>query len=278
MANLIWNTGVNDNGSLLNDGQKDRHWTVIAGPGISTPKFQYLDKEPYPGSPAFVLSDQRGGTYFERGDSKWIWVNPLGEDTNAPDQYFIFQTTFQKPADTWVEIVGNWSADNYGYMRIDRTALPANSTSGTVTLPTGAVLSNYNDGHDFSISEAHPESQSLLQLEPGWHTFEVAVANAGTGSPLVNPAALNISGLKVNFSSTFPHSTKVAIDPMKLVLYGKWYDIWTQAHHPDEPLQTTLSQVLREMSGAERKAVVNRASSLATFANEVEKAVGARVP
>ena len=163
---------------------------------------------------------------------------------------------------------GTWGADNYGHFRIDRTDLLAGSGGGDISLPRGQVVSNYSAKHVFSIA---------LQLKVGWHTLEVVVANEGDETDqAINPAALNISGLEIRLNQHKP-SLPVAIDPVALVLQGKWYDMWVNLHHPNDPAFVAISHVLEEMSPADRQAVLTRATQLATFATEVKKAASAKV-
>jgi hypothetical protein len=73
------------------------------------------------------------------------------------------------------------------------------------------------------------------------------------------------------------HLIETAIDPVALVLSGKWLDIYYLQHDPNEPPFATISKILREASPAERQTVVTRATQLATFAAETQKAVSAKV-
>jgi len=73
------------------------------------------------------------------------------------------------------------------------------------------------------------------------------------------------------------HFIEAAIDPVALVLSGKWLDIYYLQHHPNDPPFATISEILREASPAERQTVITRATQLATFAAEAQKAVSAKV-
>ena len=76
--------------------------------------------------------------------------------------------------------------------------------------------------------------------------------------------------------TTFPRFFEAAIDPVALVLSGKWLDIYNLQHHPHEQF-SAIAGALREASPAEREAVLTRANHLATFAAGVTKAVKATV-
>jgi hypothetical protein len=183
--NKLWNTGVEDNGTLLPLGAADRHWRVIQGPGIVNPQY------------AYVLTDQKSGIYFPTQDSRWIWANALGQ--GDPASAYVFQTEFYIELDLakyWIQINGNWAADNFGQLTIDGVPLPPGSASGAISLPPGAPIENYNQLHPFSITQAHPRSTSHLRLNIGWHTLQVWVYNEGPETP-DNPAALNLSALTI---------------------------------------------------------------------------------
>jgi hypothetical protein len=73
------------------------------------------------------------------------------------------------------------------------------------------------------------------------------------------------------------HLIEAAIDPVGLVLSGKWLDIYYLKQHPDDSPFATISKILRDASPAERQAVTARATQLATFAAETQKAISAKV-
>jgi hypothetical protein len=60
----LFNTGVDASRAELPPGSLDPHWTIITGPGITTPV------------PAVVTNTQV--TYASSPDSQWIWVNEPG--------------------------------------------------------------------------------------------------------------------------------------------------------------------------------------------------------
>jgi hypothetical protein len=199
-SNKFWNTGVNDQGALLQPKKPDGHWCVISGPGILNSN---------PPQPAYVLEDQKVGIYIQQTQpphSQWIWANPYGMgDPSAP---YVFQTKFYLEVDLsqhWIQIIGKWAADNFGHITIDGSPLPPGSGGGTLSLPPGNVFDNYNQWHEFSISQAHPVSLSQLHLGVGWHTLEISVNNEAPEDP-TNPAGLNVSalGIVINPVHHFP--------------------------------------------------------------------------
>lgn len=192
-SNKLWNTGVDDTGAQLVPYSVDPHWRLIQGPGITNPQNVY------------VLEDQRRGTYFTPLKSMWVGADPSGvADPSGP---YVFQTEFYlelDPSQYWIEIKGEWGADNFGQFTTDGSPLPPGSGSGAISLPAGDILANYNQSHAFSISQAHLGSLSHLRLKVGWHTLEAWVYNYGpeffqypNGSLDVNPAGFNVSALHI---------------------------------------------------------------------------------
>jgi hypothetical protein len=202
MRNKLWNTGVDDQGIPLAPKNVDPHWELIQGPGVTPSNPQKV----------YVLGNQKAGNYFATPDSMWIWANPSGKGDTT--QVYIFQTKFYIEVDFsqyWFQINGKWGTDNFGQFTIDRLPLPPGSGGGVISLPPGNVVANYQQTHNFSISQAHPFSLSHLHLNEGWHTLEVLVYNegaAGDDDPNVNPAGLNLSALSIDLHS-LPHIPSV---------------------------------------------------------------------
>ena len=182
-VNKIWNTGVDDNGTLLHRRSVDPHWKLIQGPNVGTTP-----------QPVYVVDDQSsGGNYFTQTDSLWVWAE--ANAGAALNTLYVFQTEFLLDISFkthWLQIAGQWGADNFGYLTIDSMPPPADAVTGEVTLPPGMVLSNFNQAHYFSISQAHRLSQSHWRLTEGRHTLEVSVFNEGKSANM-NPAGFNLS-------------------------------------------------------------------------------------
>jgi hypothetical protein len=62
---------------------------------------------------------------------------------------------------------------------------------------------------------------------------------------------------------------------MYLILSGKAYQIWVEAHHPHVPKVADLEKVLRTMSPEEQNAALARAQALTGYGKAVEEAIGA---
>jgi probable HAF family extracellular repeat protein len=63
---------------------------------------------------------------------------------------------------------------------------------------------------------------------------------------------------------------RATVDPIALILTGRWYQIWTEMHHPHEPIPPDLAAVMRLMPAAERRATLERARRLGDFAKHIE--------
>ncbi|HEU4903389.1 MAG TPA: hypothetical protein VFT06_11375 [Flavisolibacter sp.] len=66
----------------------------------------------------------------------------------------------------------------------------------------------------------------------------------------------------------------VAIDPMKLLLDGKAYDIWVTIHHPHEPKIAEIEQLFERLTAEQKKEVVSKAKMLARFGEMLTDYVG----
>jgi hypothetical protein len=134
----LFNTGVDASGTPLPLGSLDPHWSIIAGPGITSP------------TPAVVLADQRAGDpYSQSLDSEWVWVHANGvAATHVP---YVFQLTFNltgfNPATATLS--GSWSVDNIGKILLNGSASVG---SGALSLGERDGGSNYGTLHSFSIT------------------------------------------------------------------------------------------------------------------------------
>jgi hypothetical protein len=133
----LFNTGVDASGNPLAGGSLDPHWTIISGPGITSP------------TPAVVLSNQEVGTYAQSSDSRWVWANASGvAGINAPYTFRLsFDLTGLNP--NTATISGSWGVDNDGSILLNGSTPTG---SGALTLDGGAVSGNFNSFHNFQIT------------------------------------------------------------------------------------------------------------------------------
>jgi len=134
----LFNTGVDAIGTPLSGGSSDPHWTVISGPGITTPQA------------AVVVNDQSpSGRYAQDPNSPWIWANASGiAGLGSPyDFRLTFDLTGLNPSTATIS--GSWGVDNDGSILLNGSTPMG---SGALTLGGGDVRDNYSTFHNFSIT------------------------------------------------------------------------------------------------------------------------------
>ncbi len=142
----------------------------------------------------------------------------------------------------------------------------------------GHSVSNWGSGqqiHAF-ICPAGGQMQDLNSLVPansGWELTWASGINdegqiAGTGTYNGRRHAYLLTP-----TSRFNPFDEAAIDPMALILGGKWYLIWVELHHPHVPKLSDLEFVIRLMPPAERRATLARAKRLGDFGKRVESMI-----
>ena len=179
----LFNTGVNASGTPLPGGSSDPHWSIIAGPGITSP------------IPAVVLDNQQVGTYAQSPNSAWVWVNASGvAGTNSP---YTFQLTFDltgfNPA--MATISGSWGVDNDGSILLNGST-PVGS--GALALDGGDNASNYLSFHDFQITGGFVSGINTLDfLSTDLGVIGGLNVNSlvGTVSSVPEPGSLVLSGI-----------------------------------------------------------------------------------
>jgi len=141
----LFNTGVNALGAQLALGSADSHWSVVAGPGITTPVS------------AFVLNNQNpSGLYGQSPASRWIWVNASGAAAvNSPYTFRLqFDLTGLDPSTA--EISGAWGNDNTGNILLN----------GTTPEGTGAFsLAAYKPFANFDITGGFVSGVNTLDFQ-----------------------------------------------------------------------------------------------------------------
>jgi hypothetical protein len=167
----LFNTGVDASGVPLAGDSDDPHWTIISGPGITSP------------APAIVVSNQSPfGLYAQNSNSRWIWVNASGDaGTNSP--YTIRETfalTGENPNTAMIS--GSWGVDNTGMILLN-----GSTPVGTGSLALlGNTNNNFESFHGFTITGG---------FVAGVNTLDFVVTDAA------NPGALNVNSLVGTVSS-----------------------------------------------------------------------------
>jgi PEP-CTERM motif len=160
----IFNTGVDASGAPLSGGSADPHWSVFAGPDITSP------------APAEVLISPNG-LYAGSAESKWIWVHADGSgSTGSP---YTFRLTFDLTglnAGT-ATISGAWGVDNEGVILLN----------GATPTGTGALsLSDFDDEGNFDVLNRFSITGGFVA---GVNTLDFLATDND------NPGALNVSAL-----------------------------------------------------------------------------------
>ena len=160
----IFSTGVDASGAPLSGGSADPHWSVFAGPDITSP------------APAEVLISPNG-LYAGSAESKWIWVHADGSgSTGSP---YTFRLTFDLTGlnPSTATISGAWGVDNEGVIRLNGAAPTG---TGALTLTNFDDLGNFDVLNRFSITGGFVAGVNTLDF--------LATDND-------NPGALNVSTL-----------------------------------------------------------------------------------
>ncbi len=160
----IFNTGVDASGAPLSGGSADPHWSVVAGPGITSP------------TPGEVLTSP-SGLYAESADSRWIWVNADG--SGATGSPYTFRLTFDLTGlnASTATISGAWGVNNEGVIELN----------GATPTGTGALsLTNFNDEGNFEVLNRFSITGGFVA---GVNTLDFLATDNE------NPGALNVSAL-----------------------------------------------------------------------------------
>jgi hypothetical protein len=176
----LFNTGVNSSGVPLAGGSDDSHWTIISGPGITSP------------ASAVVVNNQSPyGLYAQNPHSTWIWVNASGNaGINSP---YTIEETFNLTGETpnTAVISGSWGADNNGMILLNGT-----QAKGTGTLALfDTNNNNFGSFHSFTITGG---------FVAGVNTLDFVVTDTG------NPGALNVNSL-IGTASVVPEPSTLTM-------------------------------------------------------------------
>jgi hypothetical protein len=150
---LLFNTGVDMNGVVLENEAVDPHYALTDNPNGA-------------GSDAFVVE---GNGLANTSTSKWIGPETNGYGVNGGP--YTYQITFDLPCTNNVVITGQWAVDNEGAILLNHNATP-------VATLTGEVVGNFASWHPFTINSG---------LVVGQNTLAFYVTNQGEG-----PTALRV--------------------------------------------------------------------------------------
>jgi len=168
----VYNTGVDDTGNVLAAGASDPHWSILSGPGISSP-IQAKATDPY--APYWLPTGS---------DPQSMWVNPSGNaDAYEPGtsaSYFVYETSFDLTG-----LIPSTASLSFGIAVDDDTVdMKLNGTSlGNLGAPHGTW--GFNRFTPVTISEG---------FVSGVNTLSILISNwtGGLGSP---------HGMRIEFTS-----------------------------------------------------------------------------
>jgi hypothetical protein len=148
-AFIVYNTGVDDQGVVLEGGAVDPHYTLLQSPDTT-----------YTGPDAIVTTQIAAGYWLAQSDtSKWIAPTPNqsypGADPCNATGVYVWRTTFDLTGydlDAF-SISGGWASDNYG------TAVRLN---GVVT---GLTNAGYSGLSPFTLDSGFVSGVNTLDFE-----------------------------------------------------------------------------------------------------------------
>lgn len=139
----------------------------------------------------------------------------------------------------------------------------------------GHSVSNWGSGQQIRafLYPAGGQMQDLNTLIPansGWElTWALAINDKGQIAGTGTYNGRRYAYLLTPESRVNPFD-QATIDPMALILGGRWYLIWVEMHHPHVPKLADLEFVLRMMPAAEQRATLARARRLGDFGKRIE--------
>jgi hypothetical protein len=184
----IFGTGYTAGGSKVLPLGTDGNWTLESGPGASVPS-PFAPFVTY-GS-ALSQFPFSSGAWFKDGSfgSTSEWISPLARETasnpNSPTVPYVYQETFSLIGvdPSTAVIIGEWSADNYGYIVVNGTEV---TTGANGIIPNAAG--------EFKSFTSFTLDSSNANFVLGTNTIQFDVFNNANGSP-------DVTGINVDFLS-----------------------------------------------------------------------------
>lgn len=186
----VFNSGVNDAGAVLEDGESDKHFRITVNPNGEPQDAIVQDSTVFPivAGPWVLNSDT----------SKWI--SPAFDTSAAEVGDYIYRTTFVLPEGfdpATAVIAGRWASDNDG-VDILVNGVPTGTRN---TAQFGALT-------PFEISKG---------IVAGQNTVDFKVNNAG---PAVGYTGLRLDPLRVGALRGTGCSLRIAVQPASVVAFA----------------------------------------------------------
>jgi PEP-CTERM motif len=197
----LYGTGFSSTGQLLSTGSTDGNWTLISDPSgsVNTPDAPYVTE----GCQILDLHFPCGLTNDWTPDtlgSQWISPQKSYDKNSDPAGTYIYEDTFNLTGfnDSLVDIIGQWSADNYGYIVVNGQEVTS-GVSGQIANQTG----QFEHFTSFNLNSSNTDFIS------GINTIEFVVVNTSNGDP-------DVTGVNIDIES----KTAFAPEPGSFALMG----------------------------------------------------------
>ena len=146
----LFNTGVDDNGVVLTNGQVDPHYVLTVNTNNT-------------GTNAVAVNTPLvAGWLTNSSTSRWIGPTASGDGSQGG---YVYHLSFGVPCTNNAVITGRWAVDNDGYVLL-------NGNPSLIPPLTGGVPGNFSTWHSFSINSG---------LVAGQNTLDFVVTNSTTG-------------------------------------------------------------------------------------------------
>ena len=250
----LFNTGVDSNGVVVDDGSADLHYRLV-----------YSDDPAYPGPQAVVMTNGAWpvipGTYMTNGPSS-AWISPgINGTPNAVGNY-AYQTTFNlatlDPATA--RITGGWASDNGGFaILLNGTDLGITNPNGFWSFTSFEITNGFRVGANtltFVVHNDGPPGPTALRVELSGVAMPYVQAPPQIASQPTNTTVMegqNVSFGVVAFGSG-PLSYQWYVADLNLALPGETNSVFT---YPG---------VVRDASGASFLVVISNAYGSITSA------------
>lgn len=176
----LFNTGVDAGGNPLSGGSADPHWSIVAGPGIT--------------SPVSAVVVNNSSFYAQSPNSSWIWRDANSGGVGP----FTFRLEFDLTGldASTATISGSWGVDNVGDIFVNGTAAIG---TGALSL-TGFTVDNFNHFHGFTITGgfvAGINTLDFVALGDGFDALNVSnlAGTANSSSAVAEPASLTMTAI-----------------------------------------------------------------------------------
>jgi hypothetical protein len=183
----IYNTGVNDLGVALSNGDIDTHYTLTTGSG----------------GPATITTTRHPAWVAEPAGSMWIAPQAYPANVTAPIETWTYNTTFELAdlTDTIVTLSGSWASDNESVILLN----------GNPTGYSRLIEFAYTSIEDFVITDG---------FQTGTNTLTFVVTNYVSPTGGLNPTGLLVANLLITETPTIPAPGAIVLASLGTCVIG----------------------------------------------------------